>query len=151
MSEVSFLTKIRLEIAIAFTCQFTLTTDTFFCFTQFLFRWFFIITADFHFTKCSVTLHLLFQNAQCLFNIVVMNDNRNYGTRPLSISLIVKICAFITYLKTNCKKKKKKTLLKSDFFNLRSFLFILLQKRLLNKRVNRPRQCVLAPWCRDYG
>ena len=86
-----------------FSFHLARTTDAFCCFTCFLFRWFFVITTQFHFAETTFTLHFFLYHAQSLFNIVVMNDDCNYGThltfilRYFNVILIKKSSTFLYF------------------------------------------------------
>ena len=87
---------------VAFSSHFTRTTNAFCCFSGFFFRRFFIISAQFHFTKAAFSLHFLFQNTQSLFDIIVMNNDSNYGTHtPFGLSNGLILCALYHILNMN--------------------------------------------------
>ena len=86
---------------VAFSSHFTRATNAFCCFSGFFFRRFFIISAQFHFTEAAFSLHFLFQNTQSLFDIIVMNNDSNYGTHTpfgLSNNLFVRAFYHIFYM-----------------------------------------------------
>ncbi len=67
--------------------HFARATNAFGRFASLLFRRLFIITAQFHFTETSFTLHFLFQNAQRLLDVIIMHNDGDYGTPLLSKKL----------------------------------------------------------------
>lgn len=69
---------------IALALHFPRAPNAFCRFARLLFRWLFIIPPQLHFAKAALALHFLFQNAQRLLNIIVMNNDGNDGTPLLS-------------------------------------------------------------------
>jgi hypothetical protein len=59
--------------------QLAVPTNSFSTFPCPLFRWFFVMTPQFHLAKDAFPLHLFFQRFQRLIDIVVANDDLQAG------------------------------------------------------------------------
>lgn len=68
----------------ALTSKFASAAHSFCLLASLLFRWLFEVRAGFHFPEETLTLHLLFQRAKGLFDIVVADDDLYDGSISIS-------------------------------------------------------------------